>query len=218
MTARPVTAAQLRAYVDKARRDDARVVGFRAAPVWTENGSLGDGVVVAACPSTLAVRAAVWDHLDADDGRLLVVLTDRDDIGAEVVARLYRRQLLQPEAYEILKDLFRVSEIHQSLRDHQWLADLLVDVAPVGRTFAPPPGGILDLDIAWRALLTKHADRFMVGTDTWVNEQWDNYAELIAKNRAWLAQFPKHLAEGFAYGNAERLFGRKAGRDLIGTR
>lgn len=154
MTARPVTAAQLRAYVDKARRDDARVVGFRAAPVWTENGSLGDGVVVAACPSTLAVRAAVWDHLDADDGRLLVVLTDRDDIGAEVVARLYRRQLLQPEAYEILKDLFRVSEIHQSLRDHQWLADLLVDVAPVGRTFAPPPGGILDLDTAWRALLT----------------------------------------------------------------
>ncbi|AXV04974.1 bacteriophage (phiC31) resistance protein PglZ [Euzebya pacifica] len=154
MTARPVTAAQLRAYVDKARHDDARVVGFRAAPVWTENGSLGDGVVVAACPSTLAVRAAVWDHLDADDGRLLVVLTDRDDIGAEVVARLYRRQLLQPEAYEILKDLFRVSEIHQSLRDHQWLADLLVDVAPVGRTFAPPPGGILDLDIAWRALLT----------------------------------------------------------------
>lgn len=154
MTARPVTAAQLRAYVDKAQREHARVVGFRAAPIWDDNDALGDDIVVAACPSTLAVRGAVWDHLDADDGRLLVLLTDRDDIGEEVLARLFRRQLLLPESFEILKDLFRVTEIHTSLRDHQWLADLLVDVAPVGRTFAPPPGGVLDLDTAWRALLT----------------------------------------------------------------
>ncbi|MBO6519337.1 MAG: amidohydrolase family protein [Rhodospirillales bacterium] len=74
------------------------------------------------------------------------------------------------------------------------------------------------LDPAWKALLEKHADRFMVGTDTWVNEQWAQYSDLVAMNRAWLAQFPKDLAEGFAYRNAERLFKRKVSRDLIGTR
>lgn len=154
MTARPVTAAQLRTYIERARRDECRIVGFRAAPVWTDNGSLGQDVVVAPCASTLAVRAAVWDHLDSDDDRLLVVLTDVDDAGAEVLARFYRGQLLLPQSIEILRDLFRASEVHPSFGDHQWLADLLVDVAPVGRTFAPPPGGILDLDTAWRALLT----------------------------------------------------------------
>lgn len=74
------------------------------------------------------------------------------------------------------------------------------------------------LDPAWKALLEKHADRFMVGTDTWVNEQWAQYGDLIAMNRAWLAQFPKDLAEGFAYRNAEKLFKKKVTRDLIGKR
>jgi hypothetical protein len=57
----------------------------------------------------------------------------------------------------------------------------------------------------------------MVGTDTWVNEQWAQYTDLIAMNRKWLAQFPRTLAEGFAYKNAEKLFGCKVSRDLIGT-
>jgi len=70
----------------------------------------------------------------------------------------------------------------------------------------------------WRALLERHPGRFMVGTDTWVNEQWQNYGDLIATNRAWLAQFPRGLAEGFAFQNAEKLFGRKVDPKLIGTR
>lgn len=74
------------------------------------------------------------------------------------------------------------------------------------------------LNPAWKALLEKHADPFMVGTDTWVNEQWAQYGDLIAMNRAWLAQFPRDLAEGFAYRNAEKLFKRKVTNDLLGTR
>lgn len=74
------------------------------------------------------------------------------------------------------------------------------------------------LNPAWEALLTRHAERFMVGTDTWVNEQWAQYDRLVAMNRAWLARFPRDLAEKFAYKNAENLFGRKVSRDLIGTR
>lgn len=74
------------------------------------------------------------------------------------------------------------------------------------------------LNPAWETLLTRHAERFMVGTDTWVNEQWAQYDRLVAMNRAWLARFPRDLAEKFAYRNAERLFGREVSRDLIGTR
>ncbi len=74
------------------------------------------------------------------------------------------------------------------------------------------------IDPAWRRVLERFPDRFMVGTDTWVNGQWDSYAELITANRKWLSRFPRALAENFAYRNAERLFGRKVSRRLIGTR
>ena len=74
------------------------------------------------------------------------------------------------------------------------------------------------LDPAWKKLLLRHADRFMVGSDTWVNGQWANYGSIIAQNRAWLALLPRREAEMIAYRNAEGLFGRKVTRGLIGRR
>lgn len=70
--------------------------------------------------------------------------------------------------------------------------------------------GITDgvqLATAWRALVTAHPDRFLVGSDTWVNERWAAYTDLIKAYRAWLAQLPRPVAEKIAFGNAERLFG-----------
>ncbi len=74
------------------------------------------------------------------------------------------------------------------------------------------------IDPAWRRVLERFPDRFMVGTDTWVNAQWDGYAELISANRKWLGRFSREIAEQIAYRNAERLFGRKVGDHLIGHR
>ena len=70
----------------------------------------------------------------------------------------------------------------------------------------------------WRQVIERFPDRFMVGTDTWVNGQWDNYVELVTQNREWLFWFPRSIAEAIAYKNAERLFGRKVSSDLIGKR
>ena len=68
----------------------------------------------------------------------------------------------------------------------------------------------------WRRVIERFSDRFMVGSDTWVNSQWDDYQELIAVNRKWLGQFSRPIAERIAFGNAERLFGRKVGNHLLG--
>ena len=70
----------------------------------------------------------------------------------------------------------------------------------------------------WRQVLERFPNRFMVGSDTWVNGQWANYEGLIALNRRWLSHFPPRIAEAIAYKNAERLFGRKVTRDLLGKR
>ena len=74
------------------------------------------------------------------------------------------------------------------------------------------------IDPAWLAVINRHSDRLMVGTDTWVNSHWDDYEGLIALNRAWLSKLPRKIAEQIAYKNAAKLFKRKISRNLIEKR
>jgi hypothetical protein len=65
-------------------------------------------------------------------------------------------------------------------------------------------GGALSPD--WRDLFARHSDRFLLGSDTWINERWASYDQTMAEYRGWLKQLPKAQAERIAFGNAERLF------------
>jgi uncharacterized protein YbaP (TraB family) len=58
----------------------------------------------------------------------------------------------------------------------------------------------------WRALFERFAERFVVGSDTWVNGRWAQYGEIIEYYRGWLAQLPAAVAAKIAYGNGERIF------------
>ncbi|MBX3604484.1 MAG: amidohydrolase family protein [Piscinibacter sp.] len=63
------------------------------------------------------------------------------------------------------------------------------------------------LSAEWKALLTDHADRFLVGSDTWINARWAGYEGLMADARRWLADLPAPAARRIAWDNAARLFG-----------
>lgn len=65
------------------------------------------------------------------------------------------------------------------------------------------PGGTLDP--VWRALFVRHADRFMVGTDTWVASRWAELPGVQAATRGWLGQLPPEVGTRLASENAERL-------------
>ena len=58
----------------------------------------------------------------------------------------------------------------------------------------------------WRALFRRYPDRFVLGSDTWINERWSSYGEILALYRGWLAQLPQDVAAAIAHGNGERLF------------
>ena len=75
-----------------------------------------------------------------------------------------------------------------------------------------------DIDPEWKKIILAFQDRLMVGSDTWVNSQWDSYTEIIASNRQWLSKLPRDVAEKIAYKNAERVFGREISMKQIGTR
>ena len=56
----------------------------------------------------------------------------------------------------------------------------------------------------WRALLLKYPDRFLIGSDTWVNQRWQYYDELMKGYRAWLGDLPAECARKVAWDNARR--------------
>lgn len=70
-------------------------------------------------------------------------------------------------------------------------------------------GGALSPE--WRSLFARYSDRFLLGSDTWINERWYSYDTIMKEYRGWLAQLPAEQAQRIAHGNAERLFGPRRG-------
>ena len=70
-------------------------------------------------------------------------------------------------------------------------------------------GGAEKLCPPWRALLLKYPDRFMIGSDTWVNQRWLYYDELMQGYRRWLGDLPDGVARNIAWNNGALLFGLK---------
>ena len=59
----------------------------------------------------------------------------------------------------------------------------------------------------WRELLVKFPGRFLIGSDTWVNQRWSDYDGLMKGYRAWLGELPPETARRIAWGNGAQLFG-----------
>jgi predicted TIM-barrel fold metal-dependent hydrolase len=62
------------------------------------------------------------------------------------------------------------------------------------------------LAAAWRTLFTEQPERFLVGSDTWVNGRWDDYEQLMAQARRWLGDLPLTAARRIAWDNGASLF------------
>lgn len=61
----------------------------------------------------------------------------------------------------------------------------------------------------WRALILKYPTRFMIGSDTWVNQRWQSYDELMKGYRVWLGDLPADVAGNIGWSNGAKLFGVK---------
>lgn len=75
-----------------------------------------------------------------------------------------------------------------------------------------------NLDPQWLEIIFDFQDRLMIGSDTWINNQWDNYSQIMSNNRLWLSRLPRPVAEKIAYRNAQRFFDRDISVEQIGSR
>jgi hypothetical protein len=62
----------------------------------------------------------------------------------------------------------------------------------------------------WRALVLEFPTRFVIGSDTWVNQRWQYYEELMRGYRTWLGDLPANVARQIGWDNAANVFGIKA--------
>ena len=63
------------------------------------------------------------------------------------------------------------------------------------------------LSAEWKALLTEHPGRFLLGSDTWINARWQGYEALMQEARAWLGDLDPAVARRIAWDNGASLFG-----------
>lgn len=59
----------------------------------------------------------------------------------------------------------------------------------------------------WRELVLKYPGRFLIGSDTWVNQRWMYYDDLMKGYRTWLGDLPADVAQKIAWENGARLLG-----------
>lgn len=61
----------------------------------------------------------------------------------------------------------------------------------------------------WRALLLKYPGRFLIGSDTWINQRWQYYDDTMQGYRTWLGDLPVDVARKIAWENGASVFGVK---------
>ena len=72
------------------------------------------------------------------------------------------------------------------------------------------PTKALKADIRWKMNnlpLIPAPERFLVGSDTWINARWSGYELLMAEARVWLGELPPAVARRIGWDNGARLFG-----------
>lgn len=135
------------------RKHQASAVAVQVTSAWAGGDSLlvDDRTwTVVRADSELAIREALSNLEDESPDARLAILTrlGTTDLGWDVRARLARREVWTLESWELLRDLFRAHMVDPRVTRLSWLADHLLERAPIGG-YPPAPSGVLDLDTAW---------------------------------------------------------------------
>lgn len=107
---------------------------------------------IAWCLSELEVRERLDEAESDGDSVVVVTPLDTATLADDVIARFPRARVEQTDRWTALRGAFRARDVDPRLHVHRWLADLLLDRAPIGG-YPPAAGGVLDLESAWQAAL-----------------------------------------------------------------
>lgn len=131
------------------------VVAYRGNHSWDAGDSLDvDGRTwqVRPCASSLEIREALAFRAPGAPPLVILTALSHADVGADVLARLYRRRLLELDTWEPVLRAFGAQRIDNRVAREPWLADVLLAAMPP-EGFPKVASGTLDFTTAWRHAL-----------------------------------------------------------------
>lgn len=155
-----LSSEQISAQLDRVLLSDpgAIAVAIRSAArqSWPESlNRHGRTFALRWCESSLAIREALCDiDQRENDTSGLVVLTPlaTHEVAEDIAARLARARIFQPEAWELVRQLFDAKDTDARLGRYPWMPQMLIEGSSQG-SYPPVASGFLDLDTAWGEIL-----------------------------------------------------------------
>jgi hypothetical protein len=157
MTFTPEQAQAQTAAIRTRSGSDSRVVALRHTGAWPGPDKLavgGEDHFVFSCISDLQMREALGTLEANHSAGILLCDVDQATLGEDVLARLVRRRIHHPQWDEMLRELFAARVVDARILASRPLVAALIQGASAGG-YSPAPGGTLDLQSAWQALLKK---------------------------------------------------------------
>lgn len=150
----------LEAWLDRGGHGRVHLVHLDGPWSGSDQLLVGDHYVdVSVCASELAVREQL--ARTRPEGRTAVLLCPVEVRAGDVLARIAKRRVLRLHAWDAVPHVFGVRQIDPLLLKEKWMAEALVESAPVGG-YERSAAQALDADRAWRALL---AHRYAIDAD-----------------------------------------------------
>ncbi len=157
-----LSTTQIAAQLERVLASDSSAVALairvKARQPWPEVLSQrGRAFALRWCESALAIREALCEVEQQDPATAgLVVLTPlaTHEIAQDIAARLARARVFQPEAWDLVRQLFQAKETDARLGRFVWMPQCLMDSAE-HRPYPPVANGFLGLDTAWQELLQR---------------------------------------------------------------
>ena len=154
----PQIAAQVDAVLSRDPTAQAIAIRSPTRNEWPESlNQRGRSFSMRWCDSLLALREALNEiEDDAAPGAGLVVLTPlaTTQVPEDVIARLARGRVFQPEGWDIVRQLFGAKETDARLGRYAWLPQVLIEGSAQG-AYTPVANGFLDLETVWKELLSR---------------------------------------------------------------
>lgn len=151
---------QIEAQVSAIRRSmksSSRYFAIRAADAWNGPDRLmidGAEHLVFSCVSDLQVRESLLRAETDNKPAVLLCSMPENTLGDDVLSRFAKHKVFAPQLREMVAELFSARIIDPRVLKTKPLMNGLLEKVPV-QGYPPVPGGTLDLQTAWLALLSQ---------------------------------------------------------------
>ena len=215
MSSLEVTESQVIAQVRSilVKDPDARTIGIRSEGPWRSKSELLLGehrLLVTHCTSHLAIREALVAQTEENEIKVLLTSLDGNQLGQDVLARLWKQQFFAIQSWRIVRDLFSVDEIDARLVHHKWMADALLSAQP-SEGFPKVPGQVLTSDFAWQMLLKLYLGFEQPQVDAIELARWAKSAERVETYLQAPLEFRSSLPDWISHSAGE------VGRIILGV-